>query len=105
KVISSPVTKWKQTESNRDIRAVKRFNNASLRNLISASNRIELPLNHSLRSIIKSIPSKIMVNNKAETVDTPENRFVKHALVSFQSFCNDFHSKLSGNTRMKNEAT
>lgn len=104
KIISSPVTRWKESETVKDIRGVKRFNNSALRQLIGASNRIELPCDHPLKSTIQNIPSKIKVNNKTETVDTPENRFVKHALVSFQSFCSDFKTKLIDNTRIKNEA-
>lgn len=104
KIISSPVTKWKESEIIKDIRGVKRFNNAAVRQLTSAGNRIDLPKEHLLKSIIQSIPSKIKVSNKTETVDTPENRFIKHALVTFQSFCSDFKIKLNGESRIKNEA-
>ncbi len=104
KIISSPVTRWKESEIIKDIRGVKRFNNSAIRQLINAANRIDLPNEHSLKSSLKSIPSKIKVNNKSETVDTPENRFVKHALVTFQSFCSDFKTKLNGESRIKNEA-
>ncbi len=105
KIISAPVTKWKDSEVIKDIRGVKKFNNSAIRQLTSASNRIELPNGHPLKRRIHSIPSKIKINNKTETVDTPENRFVKHALVSFQSFCGDFKMKLNDNSRIKNEAT
>lgn len=50
------------------------------------------------------MPTKIKVNSKTETVDTFENRFVKHALISFQSLCNDFKEKAKGNNRLKSEA-
>jgi len=105
KIISAPVTRWKESEIIKDIRSVKRFNNSAIRQLSSANNRIDLPNEHHLKSILPSIPSKLRINNKTETVDTPENRFVKHALVSFLSFCNDFRTKLSDNSRMKTEAT
>lgn len=104
KIISAPVTKWKESEIIKDIRSVKRFNNSAIRQLTSAFNRIELPGEHPLKSKLQSIPSKIRVSNKTETVDTPENRFVKHALVSFQTFCSDFKTKLKDNSRIKNEA-
>jgi len=104
KIISSPVTRWKENETIEDIRGVKRFNNSAIRQLTSSGNRINLPDEHPLKNRLKSIPSKIKVNNKTETVDTPENRFVKHALVSFQSFCSDFKIKLNNNSRIKNEA-
>ncbi len=104
KILSSPVTRWKEGETIKDIRSVRRFNNASLRQIGNATNRIELPKGHPLKSTIASIPSKLKVNFKTETVDTPENRFVKHALVSFQSFCSDFKTKLKDSSRIKLEA-
>ena len=104
KIISSPVTKWKESDIIKDIRNVKRFNNGVIRQLTSAGNRIDLPNEYQLKSSIQSIPSKLRVSSKSETVDTPENRFVKHALVTFQSFCSDFIRKLEGEYRIKREA-
>ena len=104
KILSAPVTQWKESETIKDIRSLRRFNNASLRQVSNATNRIELPEKHPLKTTIASIPSKLKVNFKAETIDTPENRFVKHALVSFQSFCSDFKTKLKDSIRIKLEA-
>jgi len=104
KVISSPVTRWKEDETIKDIRGVKRFNNSAIRQLTSATNRIELPKEHQLKSIIHSIPLKIVLTQKIESVDTPENRFIKHALVTIQAFCSDFRSKLNNNSRLNKEA-
>jgi predicted component of viral defense system (DUF524 family) len=103
KVLSSPVTKWKESETIKDIRSVRRMNSSVLRQISSATNRIHLPLDHSLKKMINSIPSKLKVNFKTETVDTPENRFVKFALVSFQSFCSNFKSKLDDESRVRLE--
>lgn len=105
KIISAPVTRWKESEFVKDIRSVKRFNNSAIRQLTGSGNRIDLPNQHPLKKSLQSIPSKIRVSNKTENVDTPENRFVKHALVSFQSFCSDFKTKLNDNSRIKNEAS
>jgi predicted component of viral defense system (DUF524 family) len=104
KIILSPVTGWKESQVSKDIRSIKRVSNSTLKLLTSASNRIDLPKGHPLMSNMHSIPSKIRVNYKNETVDIAENRFVKHALISFQSFCNDFTAKLHYNTRVKREA-
>ena len=104
KILSSPVTRWKESETVKDIRSIRRFNNSSLRQISNSTNRIDLPEDHSLKNTIDSIPSKLKVNFKTETVDTPENRFVKHALISFQSFCSDFKIKLKDNGRVKLEA-
>ena len=104
KIITAPVTRWKESETIKDIRGVRRFNNAALRQISNATNRVKLPDGHPLKSTFASIPSKLKVNFKTETVDTPENRFVKHALVSFQSFCSDFKTKLKDSSRIKLEA-
>jgi len=104
KIISSPVTRWKRSEIIKDIRGVKRFNYSVLRQLASASSRIDLPNDHPLKRRIPSIPTRIINNHKTESVDTPENRFIKHALISFQSFCSDFQTKLNDNSRTYQEA-
>ena len=104
KIVSAPVTRWKESEIVKDIRSVKRFNNSAIRQLTGANNRIDLPDEHPLKNRLQSIPLKIKVNNKSETVDTTENRFIKHALGSFQTFCSDFITKLHENKRIKNEA-
>ena len=105
KILSSPVTRWKESEIIKDIRSVKRINNASLRQICSAGNRLNLTEDHSLKSTICSVPSKLRVNHKTETVDTPENRFVKHALVSFQSFCSKVKELSKDGIRTNLEAT
>ena len=104
KFLSSPVTRWKESETEKDIRGVRRINNNVLRQIATASNRVDLPLDHPLKSTLQSIPSKIRITYKSETVDTPENRFVKHALKSFQSLCGRFRSKLNEGNRLKQEA-
>lgn len=104
KIVTAPVTKWKESEIEKDIRQVKKLTSAGIKQIVTAGNRIDLPQQHSLRKIIGSVPMKIKVSNKKETVDTPENRFVKHALIVFQTFCTDFIVKLKNSTRIVNEA-
>lgn len=105
KIVSMPVTRWKDTDSIKDIRAARRLESSALRQIVSSGNRIELPDNHPLKRDIQSIPSKINITSKTETVDTPENRFVKYTLNSFRSFVGDFRLKLKGESRLKTEAT
>ena len=104
KILSSPVTRWRESEIIKDIRCLRRFNSSTLRQLSNATNRFDLPGGHPLKDIMTSVPSKLKVNYKSETVDTPENRFVKHALVSFQTFCSDLKTKVKDNARLKLEA-
>ncbi|MGN6341399.1 MAG: DUF2357 domain-containing protein [Ginsengibacter sp.] len=100
KILSSPVTRWKEIETIKDIRSVRRINNNLLRQIGSANNRVDYPLT----TAVKSIPSKLRVSHKTETVDTPENRFVKHALFSFQSFLNDIRTKAKSDKRLELES-
>jgi predicted component of viral defense system (DUF524 family) len=105
KILSSPVTRWRENETIKDIRGVRRFNNSILHQLSNATNRFDLPDGHQMKSKMESVPSKLKVNYKTETVDTVENRFVKHALISFQAFCSDFKTKAKDSDRIKTEAS
>jgi len=104
KFLTSPVTRWEESETEKDIRSIRRISNNVLRQFTTESNRVDLPLDHPLKSTLQSIPLKIRIIYKSETVDTPENRFVKHALKSFQSLCGRFRSNLNEDNRLKEEA-
>lgn len=104
KIISSPVTNWKDTEVLKDIRNARRLDNRVLRQIAACGNRIKVPEGHPLRISLKSIPVKIQVAAKTETVDTPENRFIKFALNSFLSFVSEFVSRINVENRIKSEA-
>lgn len=90
KIIASPKTNWDTEEEVVDIRRIKRFNNAASKQITSGSNRIPLQASHSLyKAGIQSIPTKINSFRKIEHTDTPENRFIKHALEVFLRFAED----------------
>lgn len=104
KIIASPVTRWANSESIRDIRGVKRVGNSEIRQICSSKNRAGIPDGHPLKETLKSLPLKLSVFEKSETVDTPENRFIKHALSVFQQFCSDIFLIAPENSRLKNES-
>ncbi|MDO9635156.1 MAG: DUF2357 domain-containing protein [Paludibacter sp.] len=104
KILSAPVTNWKETETLKDIRNARRLDKRALHQLAGAGNRIELPESHPLSAMLQSIPARIQVTAKTETVDTPENRFVKFALNSFRSFISEFISKIRVENRIRQEA-
>lgn len=104
KIVLAPVTSWKETDSEKDIRNVRRLDSKAMHQIACSANRIKLSETHPLYSNLKSVPAKINVNSKTETVDTPENRFIKFALNSFQSFVSDFILKIRDENRIKNEA-
>ena len=84
KIISSPTTKWLEDLELKDIRSVRRLNSFSIRQIASRSNRVKLgtPIGK-----LYDVPTKIETTHKSETTDTPENRFIKHALDVFLQFC------------------
>lgn len=86
KVIGNPKTNWEEENEISDIRKIRGVSNYALRQIISGTNRVGLPENHSLRnSNIHSVPLKIDGYRKIENVDTPENCFIKHVLEVFKS--------------------
>ncbi|MBL7968989.1 MAG: DUF2357 domain-containing protein [Prolixibacteraceae bacterium] len=104
KILSSPVTQWTETEINRDVRAVRKANSKVVRQIAGGSNRLELPKEHQLFGRLHSIPRLVSVNYKKETVDTPENRFIKYALQSFSSLCEQLKLNTKASARLRNEA-
>jgi len=104
KILSAPVTKWGETEIEKDIRAVRRINGSVIRQIAGSTNRVDLPEQHALKSVLKSVAAKVRVAQKRETVDTPENRFIKYALTSFLEFCSGIIQKASDGSRLKSEA-
>lgn len=90
KIISNPKTIWEEEKELTDVRKIRKFTNHTVRQIISGSNRVGLPENHSLRnSNISSVPLKVNSFRKVENIDTPENRFVKYVLEVFKKFCED----------------
>jgi len=59
----------------------------------TAGRRMKVPSGHPLRDVMETIPERIEVRDKRDTVDTPENRFVKHALTMFPQTLEDLLEK------------
>ena len=104
RVITNPVTEWIQTEEPRDIRSVRRMNRKVVRQLAGRTNRTSLPKNHVLIKYMDSVPEKVITRGKVDTVDTPENRFIKYALETFKNLCSDFKNNSKDNARLHKEA-
>jgi hypothetical protein len=106
RIVSSPVTQWKEIAEQKDIRNVRHFKNSNIKELITGSNRTHLPENHYLQQYgLQSMPGKITSLRKSDTVDTPENRFVKFALESFLKFCSDINKKATKESRLWQESS
>lgn len=103
KILSSPVTRWQDTVCIKDIRNVRRLNNSAIRQIASNSNRMPLPEEHPLNRIVGSMPTHITTTNKTESIDTPENSFIKFALESFLTLLLKFRTSLKS-SRVTKEA-
>ena len=103
KIIASPTTKWLEEVELKDIRSARRLNSFSIRQIASRSNRVKLttPIGK-----LYDVPTKIETTCKSETTDTPENRFIKHALEVFLQFCIDCRNSFikNGYSKSKIEA-
>jgi predicted component of viral defense system (DUF524 family) len=86
RVINSPITRWKTENEYSDSRRVKRITSSHIKQFASGSNRIALSKRHSFGNNLDSIPKKLNTVIKTDTLDNPENRFIKHALTEFARF-------------------
>jgi predicted component of viral defense system (DUF524 family) len=99
RIISIPVTGYKDAFENKDIRRLGRVNSRQVIQIALERDRISLPKNHPLSSSLNSIPSYLSISSNVKTVNTIENRFIKHVLIEFERFC-DFicsHIEEKGN--------
>lgn len=93
RIVSAPVTKWTEKTEEKDIRNARRISNTNIKEILKGGKRTRLPESHYLRSYgIKTLPERITTIRKTDSVDTPENRFVKHALENFLKFCTDINN-------------
>jgi len=107
RIITAPVTQWSETSEQKDIRNAKRFSNANIKEILKSGNRTKIPQSHYLRSYgIETLPERITTIRKIDSVDTSENRFIKHALENFLKFCTDINSKAKefGHNKMETES-
>jgi predicted component of viral defense system (DUF524 family) len=107
RIVTAPVTKWTETTEEKDIRNARRFSNANIKEILKGGKRNKLPDSHYLRSYsIDTLPERITSIRKTDSVDTPENRFIKHALENFLKFCTDINNKSKdfGHKKMENES-
>jgi len=107
RIVTSPVTRWTEIIEEKDIRNARRFSNANIREILNGGKRTKLPESHYLQNYnIETLPERISTVRKTDSVDTPENRFVKHALESFLKFCTDINRRAKdfGNKKLEAES-
>ena len=107
RIVSMPVTRWAETTEERNVRSAGRFSNANIKQILKGGKRTKLPDDHFLHHYgVVSLPERISVARKTDSADTPENRFIKHALESFLKLCTDIHqaAKIGNHNKLLHES-
>lgn len=104
KILFNPIHKWTGTTIEKDICSVKRLGRQELKQIASNKNRLPLGEGKSIGDNITSVPRRLSVSYKKDTVDVAENRFVKFVLQSFSSFCSTIQQCKNASPRLKTEA-
>jgi len=106
RIVSAPVTRWRDEEEQTDVRGLRRFSARSTRELLrSGGKRSAVPSGTPLSKLgLTSLPERIASTRKTDSVDAPENRFVRHALETFLKFCTDIHAQATPDSRLAGES-
>ena len=105
KITANPVRKWAETTIQRNIVSVHRLSRKNIRQIASSADRIALPnqFQQGYPSCMHSVPRKMDVEYKKDTIDNQENQFIKFALISFSMFCTELKDKKNASERLKTE--
>ena len=100
KIISNPVRKWAETTVERHIESVSKLSKNGLRQIVTRTDRV--PYSGAIEGL-DSLPRYLNVSHKTDSVDTPENQFVKYVLTSFYGFCSSLGTKKNATTQLRME--
>ena len=104
KILYNPIHKWTGTTIEKDICSVKRIGRQELKQIASSKNRLPLGEGTTIGDHIDSVPQRLSISYKKDTVDVVENRFVKFVLQSFSSFCSMIQQCKNASPRLRTEA-
>lgn len=101
-ILAAPHRSLQREETEADIRRGFKPNAKTLRQLARGYPRTPLPITHPLFGRMRSqgigdpsIPERLRGIRRYETIDTPENRFVKYVLISFTDFLSAAEKRLT----------
>ena len=104
RIIRSPVTIWTSTEVTSDIRKSRKFSRQTVTQFASSRSRVPVPNNLRNQLLLSSLPASVTYEVKKDSIDTPENQFVKHVLTEYFLICQYVKDKLIDGSREKMEA-
>jgi len=96
-IIKNPATKWTSYSEEIPIQNNRRFDRKAIRQLMSGTNRICSDIASLNAMGINHTPKRLISSRKIESVDTVENRFIKHALTIFLQFVGHCQTAFSKN--------
>lgn len=105
RIVTNPTAAWREEENLKDVRNIGKVTRRMVRQLAGAGNRSMLPPGHPLKAKLRSIPLQMRVSSKSDSVDTIENRFVKHAIQVFNAFAGEIKSLAPAESRLYREAS
>ena len=86
RITTHPHQLWQHAQEERVISRGFKPSGKVQRQLAQGSRRVQVPATHPLHATLPTLPERVTVSRATVTEDTPENRFVKFALQSFQRF-------------------
>jgi len=90
RILERPHRRLRIDTQEQPIGKPSKLGRSRLKEIISASQRLSLPAAHPLAARLPAptptLPAHLSVSRKVDDFDTPENRFVKFVLVTFQDF-------------------
>ena len=107
KICSSPIRAMRFKMESVPITRLRRLSGRDVRCFVSADSRMKLPAGHSFmtRTGIPSVPCALSSGVRKETVDVPENRFVKFAIEGILDFLRDISILPQASNSLREEAS
>ncbi len=98
RILAMPNTRWREDIRRVDVCRSARMGRHEVRQLAKSNRRMPVPKSHPIHAVMETIPEFIDVRDKRDTVDTPENRFVKHVLGIFLQTLEELVARLPADT-------
>ncbi len=104
RIIRSPVSKWISLAQISDVRKTRKPSKQLISSFAASLNRVAVPVQLKEHIQLSSLPKTIVDETKQDSIDTPENQFVKHVLTEYFLICDYIKDRLLEGSREKMEA-
>lgn len=104
RINSNPAKQWEASENWKNVYNIRRIGNSVIRQMVTGKKRLSLSGEYDISKKISSVPDKVIVSGKRESIDIPENRFVKFVIEAFIRFCTVVSLHRYADERLKRNA-